>query len=134
MMGLASKERIMPYAIATLGIIMAVMAMLFVVYYANATNTANQSQNEVATLQTQNTNLQNQLTNDNSQISSLNAQISSLNAQISSLNGQINTLSTEKQELQQQVNSLSETVNALMGQLTQGGSGGAAGSRFPYMN
>lgn len=95
----------MPFAMATLCVVIGVMSLLLVVYYANAVNNRNQSHNEIANLQTQNADLQNQITSKNSQISSLNTQL--------------NTLSTDKQNLQGQVDQLSETVDVLTSQLAQ---------------
>jgi peptidoglycan hydrolase CwlO-like protein len=97
-MTLTQKQKIMPIAMATLCIIVGVLTMLFVVYYANALNNQNQSRNQVAVLQTQNTNL---------------------NGQVSSLNTQLNTLTADKQTLQTQVNQLSQTVDSLSNQIAQ---------------
>lgn len=104
-MSLASKEKMMPLAMVTLCVVIGVMSLLLVVYYANAVNNQTQSRSDIANLQTQNADLQNQITSKNSQISSLNTQL--------------NTLSTDKQNLQGQVNQLSETVDALASQLAQ---------------
>jgi septal ring factor EnvC (AmiA/AmiB activator) len=104
-MSLSSKEKIMPLAMVTLCVVIGVMSLLLVVYYANAINNQNQSRSDIASLQTQNSDLQNQITTKNSQISSLNTQL--------------NTLSTDKQNLQGQVNQLSETVDSLASQLAQ---------------
>jgi septal ring factor EnvC (AmiA/AmiB activator) len=97
-MSLTSKEKMVPLAMVTLCVVIGVMSLLLVVYYANAVNNQNQSRSEIANLQTQ---------------------ITSKDSQISSLNTQLNTLSTDKQNLQGQVNQLSETVDALASQLAQ---------------
>ena len=126
----ASRQRTTSLVTATLCIAIGVMAMLFVVYYANAINNQNQSSNQLASLQTQNSDLQNQ-------IASRDSQISSLNTEVSSLSGQLNTLSAQNQGLQAQVNQLSQTVDALTSQLAQMeaayGLGGGGAGRMPYM-
>jgi peptidoglycan hydrolase CwlO-like protein len=97
-MTLTQKQKIMPVAMATLCIIIGVLTMLFVVYYANAINNQNQSRNQVAVLKTQNTDLNNQ---------------------VSSLNTQLNALTADKQNLQTQVNQLSQAVDSLSNQVAQ---------------
>ena len=107
----------------TLCIIIGMMTILFVFYYANAINNQNQSHNQITSLQTQNADLQNQL--------------ASRNTEVSSLTSQVNSLSTDKQDLQTQVNQLSDTVNSLAYQLaqlqaamSQGSSGGGKALRL----
>jgi peptidoglycan hydrolase CwlO-like protein len=128
MMNLTSKERTTSLATVALCIAIGVMAMLFAVYYVNAINNQNQSNDQLATLRAQNADLQNQ-------IASRNSQISSLNAQISSLTTQSNTLTMENQDLQGQVNQLTDTVNALAAQLAQmqAANGGGGGGRVPLL-
>lgn len=104
-MGLASKEKMMPLVMVALCIVIGAVSLLLTVYYANSVNNQNQSRNEIANLQTQNTNLQNQIASGNSQISSLNAQV--------------NTLSADKQNLQAQLNTLSGKADDLTSQLDQ---------------
>ena len=131
-----SRQTITSLATATLCVVIGVMALLFAVYYVNAVNNQNQSNNRLATLQTENNNLQSEIATRNTQISTLNTEVTSLSTEVTSLTAQANTLSTQNQNLQTQVNSLSQTADTLASELAQmeaAGQSGGGGGRIPYM-
>ncbi|HXX87761.1 MAG TPA: hypothetical protein VEH86_04870 [Candidatus Acidoferrum sp.] len=120
-MTLTQKQKIIPLAMVTLCVIIGMMTILFVFYYANAINNQNQSHTQITNLQTQNTNLQNQLASSNSQISSLTSQVNSLTADRQSLQTQLDQLSAQITSL----SSLIARMQAAQSQNTPTGGGKA---------
>jgi peptidoglycan hydrolase CwlO-like protein len=115
-MAIASKERIITFAIIGLCIIIGAMVFIAVVYQGQANGMQSNFNTEKAYLQSSIDQLQNEKTSLEGQLSSLNAQVASLNNQVSTLNGQVSTLITENAKLTAQVTDLkvhrNEAANA----------------------
>lgn len=99
-------------AIIALCFVIVATSLLSVGYYTQAIQTQNNSNAEIATLQTQKAYLQNQ-------VDLSNAKTADLNAQLTNLNTQLTTLNTKNQNLKTQVNSLSDWVDDLALQVAQ---------------
>jgi chromosome segregation ATPase len=106
-------------AIIALCFVIVATSLLSVIYYTQAVETQNNSNAEIATLQTQKANLQHQVDLNNAEITNLDTQSTNLNTQLTNLNAQLTTLSTENQNLKAQVSSLSDWVDNLALQVAQ---------------
>ncbi|OGD47086.1 hypothetical protein A3K79_06795 [Candidatus Bathyarchaeota archaeon RBG_13_46_16b] len=114
-MAIASKERMITFAVIGLCVIIGVMVFIAVVYQGQANGMQSNFNTEKAYLQSSIDQLQNEKTSLEGQLSSLNAQVASLNNQVSTLNGQVSTLTTENAKLTAQVTDLTvqnEAANA----------------------
>lgn len=114
-MAIASKERMITFAVIGLCIIIGAMAFMAFVYHGQANGIQSNFNTEKAYLQSLIDQLQNEKTSLEGQLSSLNAQVASLNNQVSTLNGQVSTLTTENAKLTAQVTDLTvqnEAANA----------------------
>jgi len=114
-MAIASKERMITFAVIGLCVIIGAMVFIAVVYQGQANGMQSNFNTEKAYLQSSIDQLQNEKTSLEGQLSSLNAQVASLNNQVSTLNGQVSTLTTENAKLTAQVTDLTvqnEAANA----------------------
>jgi len=105
-MAIASKERMITFAVIGLCVIIGAMVFIAVVYQGQANGIQSNFNTEKVYLQSLIDQLQNEKTSLEGQLSSLNAQVASLNNQVSTLNDQVSTLTTENAKLTTQITDL----------------------------
>lgn len=105
-MAIASKERMITFAVIGLCVIIGAMAFIAVVYQGQANGMQSNFNTEKTYLQSSIDQLQNEKTSLEGQLSSLNAQVATLNNQVSTSNGQVSTFTTENAKLAAQVTDL----------------------------